>query len=224
MDEGVGSGTATPAQAARAWLWRPNADFAGCEPDNRWTGATPPMFVDGPVALFGMPTPPDLSGGDGLCLTSAAPPLEAALDMFRQAAAVGAGEAALYWPPAQLWSRFDRDFVAPSVAALERQGLPPVMHFIAFLCDEAKGSVCVRTRGLLFFAGAELRLSAPSPVSAREALRAAARLAIDAMLQRGPAGPMIVDGLNKGERLRLGAPIVEDGDRVIPVEWIPPGP
>lgn len=224
MDEGVGSGTTTPAETVSAWLRLPGSGGN----DERPQGAAGASGSIGPadpdVSLFALDLVPDAASGTWKRLDAAGAPLEAALSIIAQAAASGAEDAAFFWPPARLWSRFDRDFVAPTIAAMERQGLPPVMHLVAFSAMADDAGIAVFTRGLAFFAGAELRLSGPSLLSERDALRSAARLAIDAMLQRGSAGPMIVDGLNKGERLRLGAPTVEDGDRVIPVEWIPPGP
>lgn len=225
MDEGVGSGTATPAETVSAWLLLPEADAVSAIPPAEAEGAGCPAEVAvADVALFALETSPDCSSGAWLALSATGPRLEAALSIVGQAASAGAEQAAFFWPPAQLWSRFDRDFVAPAITAMDRQGMPPVMHLVAFITSVDAAAITVVTRGLAFFAGVELRLSGPSPLSARDALRTAARLAIDAMLQQGPAGPMIVDGLNKGERLRLGAPIVEDGNRVIPVEWIAPGP
>jgi hypothetical protein len=224
MDEGVGSDTTTPADAVSAWLRLPGSGGN----DERPRGAAGASGSIGPgnsdVSLFALEMVPDAESDIWKRLDAAGDPLEAALSIIAQAAASGAEEAAFFWPPARLWSRFDRDFVAPTIAAMHRQGLPPVMHLVSFTTTLEDASITVATRGLAFFAGAELRLSGPSLLSERDALRSAARLAIDAMLQRGSAGPMIVDGLNKGERLRLGAPTVEDGDRVIPVEWIPPGP
>lgn len=225
MDEGVGSGTATPAETVSAWLRLPQSGPAsaftlvGAE-----DSACPAAAAAADAPLFALERVPDCSSGEWLTLSASGRRLEAALAIVRHAASAGAEQAEFFWPPAQLWSRFDKDFVAPTIKAMDRQGMPPVMHLVAFITSIDADAITVVTRGLAFFAGAELRLSGPSSLSERDVLRTAARLAMDAMLQRGPAGPMIVDGLNKGERLRLGAPIVEDSGRVIPVEWIPPGP
>lgn len=224
MDEGLGSGTATPAEMVSAWLLLAKSSAASAvEPMAVEMFGRPAELSLADVSFFALDTLPDHAGGAWLSLSASGRRLEAAIAIVRQAASAGAERAAFFWPPAQLWSRFDRDFVAPTMAAIDGQGMPPVMHLVAFNMSGDAGAVTVTTRGLAFFAGAELRLSGPSPLSARDALRTAARLAVDGMLQRGPAGPMIVDGLNMGERLRLGAPIVEDGNRVIPVEWIASG-
>ena len=123
--------------------------------------------------------------------------------------------AAIGWPPARIWS--SAALFADAVIASERQGLPPVMHLVGF--DGAEGSqTSVTTDGLAWFCGHELRLSAPSPYPAREAIRRAARLAVDALVHRGLAGPMTVDGIDKGEILIIGA----QADGMVPVELRPP--
>ena len=123
--------------------------------------------------------------------------------------------AAIGWLPARIWSSVA--LFGDSVSATERQGLPPVMHLVGF--DVAQdGWTSVTTAGLAWFCGHELRLTAPSPVPAREAIRRAARLAVDAMVHRGLAEPMTVEGIDKGEKLIIGP--VADG--LVPVELCPP--
>jgi hypothetical protein len=210
-------------------LSSPAAD-AGVPPDS---GAVARALLEraaarhGAPALFALDAEPTLDAGRLLLLSAPADEdgdvLASAMALISTVHAMVADAVAIYWPPAHLWSRFERGFADATVADMDREGIPPVMHLVDFAVVHEGATLTVSTRGLAIFAGSELRLSGPSPLSARDGLRAAARLAIDAMLQRGPAGPMIVDGLNMGERLRLGAAIVEDGGRVIPVEWIPPG-
>lgn len=183
--------------------------------------------AQGRPSLFALSAEPEVPA-ERLALLTVPPddwgdPLASAMALVETARAMFPESIAIYWPPGHLWSRFDAEFTSATIADMQRACLPPVMHLIAFAVAQDSQGIIVASRGLALFSGAELRLIGPSSLSARDALRTVARLAIDAMLQRGPAGPMIVDGLNKGERLRLGAPIVEDGGRVIPVEWIPPG-
>ncbi len=123
--------------------------------------------------------------------------------------------AAIGWLPARLWS--SATLFANAVIASERQGLPPVMHLIGF--DVAEGAeTSVATDGLAWFCGHELRLTAPSRIPAREMIRRAARLAVDALVNHGLAGPMTVDGIEQGERLIIGG----QADGVVPVELRPP--
>ncbi len=124
-------------------------------------------------------------------------------------------DAAIGWLPARIWS--SAPLFADAVVASERQGLPPVMHLVGFDVAE-DANIGVTTEGLAWFCGHELRLTAPSPVSARGAIRRAARLAVDALVHRGLAGPMTVDGIDKGEKLVIGI----SADGVVPVELRPP--
>lgn len=123
--------------------------------------------------------------------------------------------AAIGWLPARLWS--SPALFGAAVSATERQGLPPVMHLVGF--DVSQGAqATITTDGLSWFCGHELRLTAPSPVSAREAIRRTARLAVDALVHDGLAGPMIVDGIETGEKLVIGR--LADG--IVPVTLRPP--
>ena len=118
------------------------------------------------------------------------------------------GADVLYWSPAALWS--STAMLGEAVKAMERQGLPPVLHLVAFRASVTDGDLRLTSRGLAWFAGHEIRLSTPSSLSVTQALRRAARLAVDAMLHNGLEGPMIVDGLEAGEKLAVGP--LQDGD------------
>lgn len=107
------------------------------------------------------------------------------------------------WLPARLWS--PAGLFCDAVEAVERQGLPPVMHLIGFDC-RAGDEILVSSDGLAWFCDQELRLTAPSACGARQALRHAARLAVDAMVHGGIDGPMTVAGISDGEVLVIDAP------------------
>jgi hypothetical protein len=103
------------------------------------------------------------------------------------------GAERMYWPPARLWSPVTA--LAEAVAASEAQGLPPVLHLVAFLPEDG----AVVTRGLAYLCGIELRLTCDVPMALPEMVRRLARLAVHAMLV-GPLAPgASVAGLEPGE-------------------------
>lgn len=141
----------------------------------------------------------------------------------RLCAAVGMVAAAtaatrLYWAPARLWSSVA--MFSAAVIASERQGLPPVMHLVGFDVAE-DGATSIGSDGLAWFCGHELRLTAPSGYPVAQALRRAARLAVDAMVHRGLVGPMTVTGIERGEELIVGPPSDAHDVPVVPVELRP---
>ncbi len=187
-------------------------------------GAPAKLLFDGmhlaPVRLVGLPVAPDTGGGLTFgvrCTRDDAVDIESVQRLSALVALVASTlpGAAIGWLPARIWS--SAPLFADAVIASERQGLPPAMHLVRF--DTAEGAeTSVTTDGLVWFCGHELRLTAPSRYPAREAIRRAARLAVDALVHRGLAGPMTVDGIDKGEILIIGA----QADGMVPVELRPP--
>jgi hypothetical protein len=173
-----------------------------------------------PVGLIGLNHAPDAEQGVTIALRCAEGDTADVVAVQRLCALAGLiastlPGAAIGWLPARLWS--SPALFGAAVSATERQGLPPVMHLVGF--DVSQGAhVTITTDGLNWFCGHELRLTAPSPVSAREAIRRAARLAVDALVHDGLAGPMIVDGIETGEKLVIGR--LADG--MVSVELCPP--
>jgi hypothetical protein len=109
------------------------------------------------------------------------------------------GATRLFWPPAQLWSPFAA--LTDAVAALQDQGLPPVLHLVAM---RRAGAARMQTGGLAHFCGVELAIDHPAEMTEADAVRRLARLAIHAMI----VGPMLpgasVAGLAPGETLVVG--------------------
>lgn len=122
---------------------------------------------------------------------------------------------ALYWSPAALWT--SPADLAAAVIAMEKAGVPPVLHIIAFVDggDAAVdgpaevGSLC--TRGLAWFAGQELEISGPDDMTREELMRRAARIAVHAMVHGPFVEPQRSDGLEPGEVIRI-APATRTGD------------
>lgn len=114
---------------------------------------------------------------------------------------------AMFWPPARLWSNPNE--LAVAVIAMEQQGLPPLMHFVAFselAADNLDaGDHGVGTNGLAWIAGHEIEVMAPLTLSRPEIIRRCARLAVDAMVNGAYSGPMEVAGLSPGEALSIAA-------------------
>lgn len=125
----------------------------------------------------------------------------------------------VYWSPAALWS--SAPMLAEAVKVMERQGLPPLLHLVAFRAAATTAELRLTSRGLDWFAGHEIRLITPSSLSATEALRRAARLAVDAMLHNGLEGPMTVDGIEAGEKLTIGPVQRCDGGSIVSVDLHP---
>ena len=117
------------------------------------------------------------------------------------AAALGATRMA--WLPARLWSATAD--LGDAIAAMETEGLPPILHLIGFASDVQAGAprAQLQSRGLAFFADCELRLDYPAAMPPTEALRRLARLAIHAMLNGAPAPGQTMPGLVDGELLRV---------------------
>ena len=192
-----------------------------------WAAGAEALAAAGPLAggnghLLGIASAPDLSAGHTLAFRVAdrqraagvQPVLRLCTAVGLVAAAIGADS--IGWLPANLWS--SASLFGEAVVATERQGLPPIMHLVAFEASDA----VIETHGLAWFCGHELRLTAPSAYPEREALRRAARLAIDAFMHDGLAGPMTVAGIDKGEQLVIG-PRVDNGSvSYVPVELRPP--
>lgn len=122
---------------------------------------------------------------------------------------------ALYWSPAALWS--SPTDLAAAVIAVERSGVPPVLHIIAFI-DGGEGAVdgavapgSLSTRGLAWFAGQELQLAGPRDMTRAELMRRAARIAVHAMVHGPFVEPQRADGLETGEVIRI-TPATHMGD------------
>lgn len=205
----------------------PNADrlsFAGHT--FRWLDGAAALDAAKPFTayaprLIGIARPPLLAEGRTLAFaaadpaTASAPLTMQALCALTALVAATTTNAAIGWTPARLWS--SPTLFSDAVIALERQGLPPVMHLVGFDTATAPAT-SVTTDGLAWFCGHELRLTAPSGYPAREAIRRAARLAVDALVHRGLAEAMTVDGIEQGETLVIGTM----AGNVVPVELRPP--
>jgi hypothetical protein len=100
----------------------------------------------------------------------------------------------LCWLPNQLWT--DSRPLADAVIAVERQGLPPVMHLIGFL-PGADGSVT--TRGLDWFGLQDMRISAPTGLPVADLVRRLARLAAEQLAVRAPLRRGRYPGIERGE-------------------------
>lgn len=192
-----------------------------------WTAGEQARAVAGPMAgggghLFGIATAPDLSIGHTLAFRVADRQRAAGVQpVLRLCTAAGLVSSALDansvgWTAANLWS--SAALFGEAVVAVERQGLPPIMHLVAF----AAAAGVIETHGLAWFCGHELRLTAPSGYPEREALRRAARLAIDAFMHDGLAGAVTVAGIDKGEQLVIGQCVDNEPVPVVPIELRPP--
>lgn len=117
-------------------------------------------------------------------------------------AALGAKR--MFWPPAALWSSTSE--LGSAIAAMEAEGLPPVLHLVAFrYADGDHGRSLLTSRGLALFIGAELQLDYPTNFGGAEAVRRLARLAIHAMIA-GPPGPKThMPGILPDELLTVGS-------------------
>lgn len=172
-----------------------------------------PSRCIGPIAL------PDSEGGWRLALRCVddSGDLEGMLRLSALTGMIASGidQCVVGWLPARLWSA--TALFCDAVSAVERQGLPPVMHLVGFDCTEQE-AIIVTTDGLSWFCGQELRLTAPLACGARQALRHAARLAIDAMVHGGLNGPMTVAGIGSDEELVIG----RAADGIVPIALAPP--
>lgn len=109
--------------------------------------------------------------------------------------------AAIYWPPAKLWS--DAAELPRAVATMEGGGMPPILHFVGF-SSPSPGEM--RTEGLGWLAGHELAATMPADMTSAEGVRRLARIAIDLMLNGPMAGDMVIAGLERGERIHIQLP------------------
>jgi hypothetical protein len=119
--------------------------------------------------------------------------------------AAGLSATRIAWVPAALWSAAAD--LGDAIAAMEHEGLPPILHLIAFTLDAVPDAprAALQSRGLAFFADCELRLDYPAQIAPADALRRLARLAIHVMLNGMPAPGLVVPGLVAGEQLRAVA-------------------
>jgi hypothetical protein len=129
--------------------------------------------------------------------------LQTVQQLFAAAALVSQilGMTRLFWPPAQLWS--PTSALVEAIAPLERSGIPPVLHLIAFL--EQPGIAVIQSRGLAYFCGIELALAHDGVMPPSEVVRRLARLCIHAMVT-GPMQPgAVIAGMEPGETLSVGS-------------------
>ncbi len=112
------------------------------------------------------------------------------------------GATRLYCATARLWS--PAAALIDAIAALERQGIPPLLHIVAFLGGTSNGDAVLSSRGLCVIAGFELVMRYPPALPVVEAIRRLARLAVHALV----AGPLqsgaVVAGIAPGETLTIG--------------------
>ncbi len=209
----VGSGESELSFAGTAMALL--SDIDGQSQFNKQTGRAPAQAIGG-AAL----TDPQPTGLLALRLMHASSdPATRLLQVQRlcvAAAMIGeaCGAVRLYWPAAALWSPVAA--LANAVAALEREGLPPILHLVAF----TSGVDVVQTRGLAHFCNVELQLQAPSNLPLTEAVRRLARLAIHAMIV-GPLEPgAAIAGLERHERLIVGAALKDSDPPVLPVRML----
>ncbi len=125
----------------------------------------------------------------------------------------------LEWLP--IGHRSDFAPFGAAVVALERQGVPPVLHLLAFDAGAGEGRRQVTTRGLGWFDLPELCLDGPASMSAGQLVRRAARLAIDQLVARSAVGAGRYPGIEPGERIIVGPPPMAGSDRPISVRIEP---
>ena len=87
---------------------------------------------------------------------------------------------------------------------MEARGLPPVLHLVHFEPSRGAAAVSVATHGLDWFVGHELVLTCPPDFAPADALRRAARLAVDALVNGSLSGMGRIAGLDRGEWLDVG--------------------
>lgn len=106
-----------------------------------------------------------------------------------------------YWSPARLWSPMP--VFRRAVEEMLTSGMPPVLHLVAFPTDEAGRMM---TRGLAFYCGQELVVTAANGLPPPEQLRRLARLAID-MMANGPIrAARRFQGMVAGEMVAVAPP------------------
>lgn len=124
------------------------------------------------------------------------------------------GASAMFWSPARLWT--SAHALAEAVSAMEAEGLPPILHLVDFDMVATPAGQVMRTRGLTWIVGHELRLSCPDSFSHSDGLRRLARLAIAALQPAALMPQQTIPGLLRGERLVIGAM-----DRDVHGAWLP---
>ena len=107
----------------------------------------------------------------------------------------------MFWAPARLWS--DAEQVRASIAEMQQSGMPPVLHLVAFRRREDGAAACVGTRGLALFAGREVEARIPAGWTVADVVKRLARLAMDLMLHGPVDAERGVQGLDRGEWVRL---------------------
>lgn len=168
----------------------------------------------GAASLAGLDIVPDMQRCDVVALSLQRLPATARAQAVQRLAFMAATlcevvqASAMFWPPAQLWS--NPNDLAAAVIAMEEQGLPPLLHFVAFaylLADktDVAGEHGISTHGLAWMVGQEIEVMAPLTLANPEILRRCARLAVDVMVKGAYAGPMEVAGLSRGEVLSIAA-------------------
>nr|MCU0729425.1 hypothetical protein [Sphingopyxis sp.] len=177
-----------------------------------------------PPHVLGM-APPDVTAMDVVALTpvdgAANDPLETAQSLCAIAALLTplARVHALFWRPAALWT--PASSLAEAAVAIDKQGLPPVLHVVSFTLDDMAPPDAddpqrsLTSRGLGWFGVADMRLSYPAGQPFHWALRRATRLAIDAMVNRWLPAGTAVDGMEAGERILFASPGAVDGAHTI---------
>lgn len=132
------------------------------------------------------------------------------------------GGFALYWPPARLWSPAGE--LAQAVITLEKMGIPPILHFVAFESGAAAGGAPqrLRTRGLRWFVGQELIVAGPPYLSVADLTRHAARVAIDMMVHGRITTAVEAEGLGPGERVQIRPATDTDDDAMVEVTIVAP--
>ncbi|MEQ1688897.1 MAG: hypothetical protein ABL874_10020 [Sphingopyxis sp.] len=175
-------------------------------------------------AMIGLDILPEAAHSHVLALTLPRPPVATRPQAVQHLAAMAAAlseplrTSSLFWPPAVLWSNAAE--LTHAVITMERHGLPPVLHFVAFVergakqdeasCAAPDTSQDMCTRGLEWMVGHEVLLSGPLTMPRSEMLRCAARLAVDAMVHGAYSSPTRVAGLTKGEVIDI-APVDSSG-------------
>lgn len=193
-------------------------------------GAAARVALDGALAsgppphVLGM-APPDVTAMDVVALTpvdgGAHDPLETAQSLCAIAALLTplARVHALFWRPAALWT--PASSLAEAAVAIDRQGLPPVLHVVSFTLDDMAPAGAEEQRrsltshGLGWFGVADMRLFYPAGQPFQWALRRATRLAIDAMVNGWLPAGTLVDGMEPGERILFSSPGAVDGAHTI---------
>ncbi len=187
------------------------------------------LTADGQTSTTALAAPPDLADMTVLAITIAAPSPSRRAQVLQRLAYIAAaladvaGGAALYWPPARLWSSAEE--LAGAVIAMEQQGLPPALHFVGFTrAVEPDGQHHrVQTRGLAWVTGQELAVIGPLSLNHTELLRRAARMVVDAMVHGRYVAGLRIDGLLPGEVLQTSVADENASPVVVEARILPAG-